>query len=317
MLLVGDIGGTHTRFALSQGGRILQSRRYPSSKVSALEPLLDAFLLEVGAPQIQAACLGVAGRVQRGQVLLTNLGWRLDEEGLSQYLKVPLRLINDFHAQALAIPQLKEGEFEQLCGEQEELSQPAAILGAGTGLGEAILLPPSAQERVISSEGGHCRFAPRDEQEIDLLRFLQRRYPEHVSVERLLSGAGLVAIYDFLRGEALRPPALQLEDPAPLISQYALSKADPSAVEALKIFIHIYADEAAHLALKCNAGAVYLTGGISPQILPALREEFSSAFIAKGRYRDLLSKIPVRVVLHPAPGLLGAAAQAKQLLRGS
>lgn len=311
--LIGDIGGTNTRLAIADGGHIVRRVTWPSE--GGLEPLLDRFLTEQ-AERIQAACLAVAGPVFGGAVHLTNLGWRLDAARLSARLGVPVRLINDFHAQALAVTALTPQDWVELAPTRQSdqvAGDCIAVLGAGTGLGEAILAPGEHGWVVVAGEGSHKRFAPRNTQEIELLRAFAARYGEHVSVERVASGPGLVAIYDHLRGSAPRHPAMQQMAPAAVITREALAGGCPTCQATVDIFIGVLADEAAGVALQCNAGAVYLGGGIAPRLLPLLRCRFRPAFESKGRYGPWLATLPVRVLTHPDPGLLGARIAAQAL----
>ena len=188
------------------------------------------------------------------------------------------------------------------------------VLGAGTGLGEAYLIPEGDGWRVVPGEGAHGRFGPRDEREIGLLRYLMALYPGHVSVERVASGPGLVCAYDYLRGDAPRHPRMAEEVPGAVILEEGLAGRCPHAEGAIEIFLDTLADEAATVAIKCNAGMVYLSGGMAPRLLPRLAARFRAAFVDKGRYRSWLETIPIRLVVHPDPGLLGAQLAARALL---
>ncbi|MEE2643454.1 MAG: ROK family protein, partial [Myxococcota bacterium] len=257
-----------------------------------------------------SACFGVAGPVdETGRCVMTNLGWTLESAALEALLSIPVQLINDFRAQAEAIPALAQGEHVRLGGAQTwSPALPVAVIGAGTGLGEAYLIPsPAGGFLALSGEGGHARFAPRDALEAAHLERLKSLYGEHVSYERVVSGAGLVALYETLYQEhasEITGPPLQ---GGPAISAAALSSPpDPIASEALQRFIELLADEAANLCLKVNAGSLFISGGIAPQIEPLLRAHFARAFPKKGRYRNMLEKVYLGLVTHPTPGLLGA-----------
>jgi glucokinase len=264
----------------------------------------------------QAACIGVAGPVHRGFARLTNVGWSLDAAHLSARFGFPFALINDFHAQAAAVLALGPGEVVKLGGGEGYPEDPIAVLGPGTGLGEAYVVPlGGGVRRVVPTEGGHARFAPRDEREIGLLRFLAAQYPGHVSVERVLSGPGLAAIYDCLRGEAPRHEAMGREDPAAVVTRLGLAGECAVCVEALDVFLGVLGDEAANLALKTGArGGVFVTGGIAPRLLSLVQSgRLYAAFVDKGRFRTWLEEIPLFLVTHPDPGLLGARIEALAL----
>jgi glucokinase len=342
-LLIGDIGGTHARIALVQGPQMLKQRVYSTLDFEHLLEILNKFQLELAEdqnitgsmpyPTAQAACFAVAGPVLQGEVLLTNVGWRLNETDLREALKIEVRLVNDFYAQAVSIPHLTRTSLVHLCGpelQHEGEPRPIAVLGAGTGLGEALLIPEhfhdfveeldenslmrSIHYQAVATEGSHARFAPRNEQEIGLMRWLQGRYGEHISVERVVSGQGLVDLFHYL--QAGRPISDEFEVPitAAQISRAALNESDNVCQLALKHFVEVYADEAANLVLKSNAEAVYLSGGITQKILPALHAYFHGIFTHKGRYQNWLSKVSVWVVMAQEPGLLGAQIIAEDLV---
>lgn len=313
-LLLGDVGGTNVRLAMWKDGEKAAQVVWPTAEFDGLWPAIERFVGSHGQPE--AACLAVAAPVRRGVSTFTNLGWTLDSDALAAQLRAPLRVINDFHAQASATRALGPDDWEALQDGDVDPDQPAVVLGAGTGLGEALVVPTGGSGFVVvPGEGGHTRFAPRDEREIGLLRTLTRLHGGHVSVERVLSGQGLIDVYDHLRGDADRHAEMADTNPAAVISRCGLDGSDAVCAETLEVFCGIYGDEAANLALQCNAGVVWVTGGIAPRVLPALRAHFPPAFVAKGRYRGWLASLPVRVVTHPDPGLLGARVEAEALLR--
>ncbi len=303
MLLVADIGGTNARLALYDGVDQVARHTEPSSAHASLWPIVADFLARESAHP-KAACAGVAGPVRGQKSDLTNLGWHLDGADLSRRLGAPFRLINDFHAQALAIPTLgPEGSRVLIEGEDAPADAPIAVLGAGTGLGEAILVPKETGGWIaVPGEGSHGRFPPRDARTTALLDHLRERFG-HVSVERVVSGPGISNVYRFLSGE--------LKTPAEIVAA-GLGGA-PMAYEALEIFIDAYAEEAATMALKCLAGEVYLTGGVTPRVVPPMLPRFQAAFVDKGRYRGLMETVRVSLVTHPDPGLLGALVMARSL----
>jgi glucokinase len=311
-LLAADVGGTNSRLALYGPAGCLARSRTHNDAYDDFAPFLSAFVSTHGAPD--AACFAVAGRVDDGAVWMPNRGWTLHQNALAAIVGAPVVLINDFHAQALAVAQLSAPHLVALDHNAAHPGAPRVVLGAGTGLGEALLLPEGDGWRVVPGEGGHGRFGPRDERELGLLRFLMEDFPHHVSVERVASGPGLVAAYDYLRGDRPRHQRMHTEVPAAVILDEGLARRCPFAVGALEIFIDTFADEAATVAIKCNAGMVFLSGGIAPRLLPQMAPRFRAAFCNKGRYGSWLGTVPVRLVVHPEPGLLGAKLAAQTLL---
>lgn len=323
-VLAGDIGGTKTALAIVRIGNrhlsVIRARRYPSAEFDSLEAILSDFLAaERRRPGF--AGFGVAGPVRDGRAKVTKLPWSIDERVLSRSVGIRrVRVLNDFVAAALGIPYLKPRQTVTLSRGEEERGAAIALIGAGTGLGQAALIPLAGGREPISSEGGHTDFGPRNELEDRLVRFVRARFGR-VTRDRLLSGEGLGHIYDFLKadGFARESPriarALEAGDRAAAISRFALARQDPLCAEALRVFVSIYGSEAGNLALQFRAtGGVYVGGGIAPKILPALRTpEFLSSFRSKSPMESLLSKISVRVVRDPRLGLFGAAAAAHRM----
>ncbi|MGE0355034.1 MAG: glucokinase [Gemmatimonadales bacterium] len=323
-LLAGDIGGTKTRLVLleqqSGGNRVVHEERYPSNQFPGLGPIVTRFLREAGG-RPGAACFGIAGPVVERRVQATNLAWVVDQDELRDALGIPVRLINDFAAIGHGIPHLKPADVTVLQSGRADEHGVIAYLGAGTGLGQGFLVWNGDRYQVHSSEGGHASFASMDGIEDRLAGALRERFG-HVSWERLLSGAGLVAIYRFLSGEDGTPGPARAEidaadDPAPVISSHALAGTDPHCVRALEVFVSIYGAQAGNLALTFLAtGGVYVAGGIAPKILARLVDgPFLDAFRSKGRMKALLARIPVKVITNTDVGLLGAAAVAGHVSR--
>ncbi len=258
-----------------------------------------------------------------GRAHASNLAWPLSSITLSRSLNgTPVRLINDLAATAYGVIHLKPSEVAVLHrAENPPEHGNIAVIAAGTGLGESALIWDMDRYHPVASEGGHTDFAPRGEEQIELLRFLEAEFG-HASYERVLSGPGLANIYKFLRARShVAEPAWLSEqiaagDHAAAISEAALAGRDPVCVHALSMFCDIYGAEAANLALKVLAlGGVYLGGGIAPKILPTLTNgAFVKAFLSKGRLNEILRRIEVRVALNPAAGLLGAAHCAAAML---
>lgn len=342
LILAGDVGGTKTLLGLYDAlGTKLYGRRFENAGRQGLLDLLQEFWADPrarGLGRPERAVFGVAGPVQdvgpgQQRARITNLAWDLDTTVLAEATGIgQVRLVNDFHAVAAAVSAWATEVETGLVPDSLVPLAPGvrplpggtiAVLGAGTGLGEAALIRSGGAPVILPTEGGHVDFAPRDDIEIELLRFLQRRHGGHVSYERVLSGAGLVALYEFFRdrGEPTEAAAVRAEieaDPAQgpaVISRHGLAGSDPLCTTALDRFCRIYGAEAGNLALKFLArGGVYIAGGIAPQILPRLQDgSFLQSFLDKGRFRTLCSGIPVYVVVHPEAGLYGAAVFARGL----
>ena len=317
MILAGDVGGTKTNLALyrREARGLLRSRMttYRSVEHAGLDPILRDFLGE-GAT-VERACIGVAGPIEDGRCRLTNLDWEVDEASLRRTLEVrEAYLINDLQATASSLPFLRKADTAVIQEGEADPQGTMAVLAAGTGLGDGFLVGSGAGYIPLASEGGHVDFAPRDEREIRLHAFLRARHGR-VSVERVLSGPGLHDVYRFLReaeGMAEEPRiAAEVAGGVPqhAIVRHGLAGGAGACAEALRIFCSLYGAEAGNLALQYLAtGGVYLGGGIAPAILPALRRgQFLSAFRDKGRMGNLLSRVPVVVILDPTAPLLGAA----------
>jgi glucokinase len=318
MILAGDVGGTKTALALfeDQAVRLVPVREgvFASRSYSRFEDLVRRFLAEGSPAAIDVAAFGVAGPVVEGRTDATNLPWHLEESSLAAAIPARrVRLLNDLEATAHGVLGLDQTALTTL---QPGRQRPGnlAIIAAGTGLGEGLLVWDGAHHVVVASEGGHADFAPRTEIEMDLLRFLRKDFG-HVSYERLLSGPGLQNIYRFLRETGgLKEPAwlsarLAEADPSAVISEAALAGRDPLCIQALDLFVSIYGAEAGNLALKALAVAgVFVAGGIAPKIAAKLVDgAFLQAFRDKGRLSRLVAAIPVQVVLEPRTALLGAA----------
>ncbi len=324
-LLAGDVGGTKTALSLfertADGWIELAATVLSSAVHKGLEAPARVFLEGAGVTP-QACAFGVAGPVVGGRCQTTNLPWTVDARALASSLGVArVAVVNDFEATARGLLELGP---EQLVVLQEGDVEPgghAAVLGAGTGLGEAILLRTERGARVLSTEGGHTDFAPRNEEEDGLLRFLRQRHGGRVSVERAVSGPGLAALHAFVlegglaKGRADTLVRMQSEDPGTVIGELGAAGSDPACAKALSMFVSLYGAEAGNLALKTLPTAgVYVAGGIAPRILPTLREGgFLAAFLDKGRMRPLLERVRVSVVTDARVGLYGARAIAASL----
>lgn len=348
MILAGDIGGTKVNLALYdwKNERVDPARegRFASSDFECLEDLLEEFLSTTDSNEespptdapgddtalsrpepIEVACFGVAGPVVDNRSRTTNLPWTIDGDALARRFNIPyVRLLNDLEATAYGLLVLQPDELEILnAGTPPKTNHPIGLIAAGTGLGEAILFWDGARYQPIPSEGGHADFGPNSDLEIELLRHLRTTYL-HVSYERILSGAGLHAIYEFLRDNKKNEPTwlaerLKAADPPAAIAEAGLKQQAEIAVQAVDLFASIYGAEAGNLALKAmTLSGVYLAGGIAPKMLTKLKDgTFMRAFTAKGRYKRLLTSIPVRVIMNQKAAILGAAAVAAQIRRAS
>lgn len=307
IVLAADIGGTASRLALLEldAGlpRIIARLSAPSRRVSSLGALAREFL--AGKHPAARACLAVAGPVAGGRVKTTNLPWIVDARVLATEIGVPETiLINDFAAIGESLPFLTSDDLVVLQAGVRDPTGPIALIGAGTGLGQGFLFHDGVRYRVRDSEGGHATFASRTERERRLYVFLESRVGP-VSWERILSGSGLVAVYEHLSGTS------SAEEPA-AISARGLAGTDPVAVEALDLFAAVYGAQAGNLALTVLAtGGVYLAGGIAPKLIAKLRDgTFMEAFRSKGELEPFLARVPVHVIVNPDAALFGAAAVA-------
>lgn len=319
MLLAGDIGGTKTNLAIyapENGPKApVAEATFPSGAYPSLETLVKEFLTSVDF-SVTKACFGVAGPVLNRRASVTNLPWVMSEPELQEALNLDsVQLLNDLAAIASALPILYAEDLHVLnAGEQVE-GGAMAVIAPGTGLGEAFLTWDGSKYTVHPSEGGHAGFAPTTANEVELLSYLLERF-EHVSVERVCSGRGIPNIYSFLKdsGYAAEPEWLakklaQADDPTPIIAQAGLTGKCKLCAATLNTFVSILGAEAGNLALKVwSTGGVYLGGGIPPRIVPYVQEErFMPSFVKKGRFSDVLARMPVYVIMNPKTALLGAA----------
>jgi len=320
MLLAGDIGGTKTNLAVyaAESGLSapLAESTFPSRRYGSLEALIEDFRQHTHLP-FESAVFGVAGPVVDGKATVTNLPWQMEEAGLQASLGVKrVKLLNDLESIANAVPSLEAKDLHTLHAGQPVERAPIAIVAPGTGLGEAFLTWERKRYRAHASEGGHVSFAPVDEEQTDMLRFLQEKIG-HVSYERVCSGLGIPNIYAFYKEtgryeepEWLAEKLAAASDPTPVIVETALAQPECAICRStLEMFVAILGGEAGNMTLKVLAtGGVYLGGGIPPRILPVLESgRFLAGFTAKGRFADLLQNVPVHVILNPKAALLGAA----------
>lgn len=327
LFLAGDIGGTKTVLALMEAGSdgslaIRREETFKSDKHSSLEEIVGLFLAGAGKVELDGACFGVAGAIIDGRCKTTNLPWpEMSETSLVKVAGTPrVKLLNDLEAMAYGMLFLRDDELVELnpAAVPGPVRGHAAVLAAGTGLGEAILSWNGTRHMPIASEGGHCSFAPQTELEVELWRHLRNQFFGHVSYERILSGPGFADLFAFLRqtGRFTESPELETElakcsdigERNGVVSRLGLAGTDGVCKATLETFAAIYGSEAGNLALKCMAtGGVFIGGGIAPKILPVLQSgAFLEGFLAKGRFAGLLKTLPVRVATNPKTPILGA-----------
>ena len=320
MLLAGDIGGTKTNLAIfspQEGPYVpVEEATFPSGEYDSLEAIVAEFL-EQTEHSVEWASFGVAGPVVGSRATITNLPWVMEERQLEETLGLDsVRLLNDLNAIAHAVPFLKPDDLYTLNPGRPEPGENLAVIAPGTGLGEAFLVWDGTTYRPSGSEGGHTDFAPTTPLQMEMLRYLQEKY-DSVSYERVCSGSGIPNIYRFLKesGRAQEPQWLadrlaQADDPTPVIANAALEQNPPEICHlTMETFVAILGAEAGNLTLKTLAiGGIYLGGGIPPRILSALeRPVFMQNFTNKGRFSDMMAKVPVYVICNPKAALLGAA----------
>ncbi|HTB98861.1 MAG TPA: glucokinase [Terracidiphilus sp.] len=322
MILAGDVGGTKVHLALYDfsDGKLKHTRdeKYPAKEYNGLEEIVKEFL---AADKVTSACFGVPGPVRDGRLRLTNLPWTLDSRELATHLGIQhVFLINDLEANGYGIAELTADQIYTLSeGDPSQIGN-RALVAAGTGLGEGILAWNGRIHVPYPSEGGHADYAPRNEDEIELLRFLQRKYNGRISFERVVSGMGMTSIYEFLREVKdveeprwLAEKIAAADDPNSVITEMGLAAKSELCAKTLDMFVSAYGAEAGNLALKVlSVGGLYVGGGIAPRILEKLKDgTFLKAFTDKGRLSQLLINMPVRVILESRAALMGAAAFAE------
>ena len=322
MILAGDIGGTNARLALfdvqNNEFKLQQLLIYPSRHYSGLDQIVGEFVSNTKIHPTQA-CFGIAGPVNSGRVEASNLPWVIESKRLAAELSLDHTvLINDLEATGWGIGALPPSDLVPLnnvISIAGAVEGNQAVIAAGTGLGEGGLYWDGTRHHVFASEGGHCDFAPQGDLQVELYKYLSVRFAGHVSCERVLSGPGLINIFEFLRdtGKGKPPDWLVAEmvesDAAATISNAAMEGQCPMCEQALSVFVSIFGAEAGNLALKIKAtGGVFLAGGIAPKILPKLSAPmFLESFLSKGRLRHLMEIMPIQVITNDKLGLLGAA----------
>ncbi len=320
-LIAGDIGGTKTLLQLSSAdGVVLLQKSYSSAAYAGLDEILGEFLHEAGVSDIAAACFALAGPVSGRRVRLTNLPWEVDADAIASRFGIAnVSLINDFAAVGMGIAKLKAEDLLTLQAGVEQARGVRLAVGAGTGLGVAWLTSAHGAYAVHASEGGHMDFAPVDDTQCALLHYLQQRHG-HVSYERIVSGPGLLSIFEFLRDTGRGQPSLQLiaamaaGDGAAVLTRLAQQDDEAIARSTLNLFMAIYGAFVGNLALAAlPRGGVYVAGGIAAKIAPQMQGgAFMRAFLDKGRFAELLGTLPLHIVLNAQVGLLGAEHYARK-----
>jgi glucokinase len=328
--LAGDVGGTKTRLAVyeksSSGIRRLSVVQYKSADYANLETIISLFLASQ-EQQVDFGCVGVPGPVVNGAVSITNLPWTLSETEIE--LKTGLKkilLVNDLVATAAALPYLKGEDLMQIkAGEEVPESSLAAVIAPGTGMGMGFLVKNNKGSHILASEGGHAGFAPANDREEKLLRFLRTENAmttSHICIEDLLCGPGLKNIFDFVVHESGQPAATELvtsfssADPAAMISQAALNQTDQHCVAALDLFVKILGSHCGNVAVTTVAtGGVYLGGGIPPRIASKIDSDlFRNSFLDKGKMKELVNRIPIYLIKDDYAALVGASSLASEIL---
>ena len=318
MILAGDIGGTKTVLAIltrDDSGSLtcLQEQTFSSQQFPDFDDILTAFL--PADVTIDVACFGVAGPVVNQRCQTTNLPWLLDATDLKKKLGTSrVKLLNDLEAMALGMLYLPDHDLVELNPDAVTQTGNIAVIAAGTGLGEAILYWDGDKHQPMATEGGHSDFAAQNAQQDQLLAYLRKIYPNHVSCERIISGIGFSHLYDFLCAQDFAPPCPDVPDSTSsidrnsVISSLGVAGEDRLCAEAVRLFVELYGAETGNLALKSFAtGGVFIGGGIAPKILPALQNgQFIQSFKAKGRFFNLLNTISVKLSLNPRTPLIGA-----------
>src|ERR1700731_1219171 len=319
MILAGEIGATRTRLAAfeTQGNQLqcAVEKTYMSQQHDGLPGILAHFIKTEGIP-VHSACFGVAGPVRAGRSKISNLPWVIDAREIAKQLRLnSVGLLNDLEAYAYGIDGLESKDFITLSEGAEDAEGNRAVISAKTGLGIAGLYWDGFRHHPFACEGGHADFAPRNDLQMELLAYLQKKYGR-ISCERILSGPGIKNIYDFLRDahkaeepEWLRSQLSAAPDPPALISQMALEGKAAICNQALSIFVSVFGAETGNCALNfMSTGGIFIGGSIAAKIVPKMKDpRFLESFLSKGRMENLLKDMPVKIVANDGCGMIGAA----------
>lgn len=324
-ILAGDIGATKTVLGLFERGpvrpKLLHSMTYSSQGYDSLESIISEFMLTADG-SIDTACFGVPGPVLRGECRTTNLKWVVSVENLKSHLNtLKVVLVNDLVATAIAAPKLFEHEYVILNTGECDPTGALGIVAPGTGLGMALMIWMGESYQPVASEGGHVDFAPTDELQMSLLDHMMKKLGR-VSVERIAAGPGLLEIFNWLclqsdnLDESLAHEINSADNPSESISRQALETNNFLCNQTLDVYVSILGSICGNLALTAmTTGGIYLGGGVSPKILPKLVQgPFLEAFNNKGRFRELMGSIPVKIITNDKAALIGASIWAAQII---
>ncbi len=323
LILSGDIGGTKTLLQIGERGSSVAiiTKKFSSAESASLEEMIETLLKEAGIREVKSAAFALAGPVAGRKVQLTNLSWEVDGDAIESRFGIErVELLNDFAAAGYGLEALQPHDLHSLQAGEAQHDGVRLLVGAGTGLGVAWLTQHAGRYQVHASEGGHIDFSPSDEMQCMLLRYLLQQH-EHVSYERIVSGMGLLAIFDFMRQNGVAEPSSRMlaamaeNDPAAVISQFAYHEHEPIARLVMELFFDCYGAFTGNLALaSLPRGGVYIAGGIAAKLHEQLAQSrFMAAFHAKGRFASLMQSLPVHVVLNEHLGLMGASLIASRL----
>lgn len=328
MILAGDIGGTKTILALFEQQNLSyichKKTTYINANFTNFSILLADFLQNKSNLNLDSVCIGAAGPVENNNCSLINLPWVIKHREIASQVKTNnVILLNDLEATAWGVLYMSADNFVELNPEAKKNIGNIAVIAAGTGLGEAQIIWNDKKYHVVASEGGHTDYAPRNEFEIGLLRYLMCKFPEHVSYERVVCGQGLVNIYAYLksiqyaREDNKIKLQMQTQNPAAVISTKGATKEDKLCAKTLQTFCEIYGAVAGNLALKClPKGGIILAGGATTKNLPSLQSgSFMQGYLSKGRYRSMLKNISIKVCVNSEVALIGAINYAKTNLK--
>lgn len=304
--LVADVGGTNIRLAIAYQSELNHIQAFKCAEFPSLEAAINHYI-EQNQLTVDQACICIAGAVNDEEIKMTNLDWRFSAHSIEQHCKInKVHLINDYHAIAMSLPHLSSQQLITMSNKKGQDHAPRMVCGPGTGLGIAQLVPIGEHYHCISGEGGHIAFAPTTEQQMQVLRYLFGQH-KRVSIERLLSGQGIVNIYQALAAQS-NAPSVYLD--AKSITEQFINKTDPLCIDSIQLFLEILAQFLGDLVLMNGAfGGVYIAGGIVPRIIDHVDlEQFNQCYTHKGRFKEYVSQAPLYLITEPQPGLIGAAA---------
>ncbi|MDF2178765.1 glucokinase [Aliiglaciecola sp. CAU 1673] len=312
---VADVGGTNIRLAQVVNGQLTAIQKYLCNDYATINDAITAYTASYPDLDFRAGCIAIACPVDKDLIKMTNHHWQFSKAALKEALKLDwLDVINDYTAIAMSLPVLADDQKEQIGGGKAEPNKSIAVFGPGTGLGVGHLIPASSGWQCLDGEGGHVDFAPVDETDVVIWRFLTKKYG-HASAEEVLSGRGIVQIYQAIAEHSGR--FADLTDPADITERALLNRCD-LCVATLNQFCKVMGSFGGNLALNLGTfGGVYIAGGIAPRFVDFLKaSEFRERFEYKGRFKDYVAAIPTYVITEPEHGLIGTAAYLEQHFKG-